>query len=116
VAERQPEVVPGAIDLAIPAAADSQSDSATPKAETLTGEAAKEQLRRSGQYESLGAALQAARYAAERIDPAGPHSRGAEFFAANPGQQLRAWFGCDGIELASGHVPAKDAADDGVET
>ena len=36
------------------------------------------------------------------MDPAGPHSRGAEYFAANPKQQLRAWFGKDGIELASG--------------
>ena len=74
-----------------------------------TGEAAKEQLKKSGQYESLAAAFQAARYAAEKIDPAGPHSRGAEYFAANPGQQLRAWFSKDGIELASGHATPEGA-------
>jgi hypothetical protein len=66
------------------------------------GKAAEDALKQSGQHASLGAALQAARYAAEKIDPAGPHSRGAEYFAANPKQQLRAWFGKEGIELASG--------------
>lgn len=74
----------------------------TKMSDTLTGEAAREELRKSGQYESLGAAFQAARYAPEKIDPAGPHSRGAEYFASNPKQQLRAWFRHDGIELASG--------------
>ena len=74
-------------------------------AATLTGDAAREQLRKSGQYESLGAAFQAARYAADKIDPAGPHSRGgAEYFAANPGQELRAWFRRDGVELAGGGI------------
>ena len=77
------------------------------KTGTLTGEAAREELRKCGQYESLGAAFQAARYAAEKIDPAGPHSRGAEYFASNPKQQLRVWFRHDGIELASGRR-AKD--------
>jgi len=77
-----------------------QSDPGSDK--TLTGEAAKEQLRKSGQYESLGAAFQAARYAVEKIDPADQHSRGADYFAANPRQQLRAWFRRDGVELASG--------------
>ena len=72
------------------------------RTDTLTGEAAREQLRKSGQYESLGAAFQAARYAAEKIDPGAPHSRGAEYFASNPKQQLRAWFRNDGLELASG--------------
>ncbi|MEI7775763.1 MAG: FG-GAP repeat protein, partial [Verrucomicrobiota bacterium] len=71
---------------------------------TLTGEAARAALQKSGQYESLGAAFQAARYAVEKIDPARPHSRGAEYFAANPKQQLRAWFSKDGIELASGRA------------
>ncbi len=71
-------------------------------AATVTGEAAVEKLRKEGQYASLGAAFQAARYAVEKIDPAGPHSRGAEYFAANPKQQLRAWFGKQGVELASG--------------
>ena len=90
------------------ASSDSSSNTAfdrpaeTLKTDTLTGEAAREELRKSGQYESLGAAFQAARYAAEKIDPSGPHSRGAEYFASNSKQQLRAWCRNDGIELASG--------------
>lgn len=80
-------------------------------AATTTGEAAKGQLRESGQYDSLATALQAARYAVEKIDPAGPHSRGADYFAANPGQQLRAWFSKDGIELASGRAPQAGSLD-----
>lgn len=72
---------------------------------SLTGDAAKEELRKRGQYESLGAALAAARLAVDKIDPAGPHSRGAEYFASNPKLHLRAWFGRDGIELASGLKP-----------
>ena len=110
--ENVAKILPQQID-SMPAAADAPTEGSAAGAppKTLTGEAAMEQLRKSGQYESLGAALQAARYAAEQIDPAGPHSRGAEFFAANPGQQLRAWFGRDGIELASGRAPAKEAAD-----
>ena len=70
------------------------------------GEVAKEQLRKSGQYESLGAAIQAARYAVEKIDPSGLHSRGAEFFAANPKQHLRAWFRNDGKSGMSDSVPS----------
>ena len=68
----------------------------------VTGKAAEEQLRKKGQYESLAAAFQAARYAVEKIDPNAPYSRGAEYFASNPKQHLRAWFRDDGIELASG--------------
>lgn len=74
---------------------------------SLTGDAAKAELRKKGQYESLGNAVSAARHAVEKIDPAGPHSRGSEYFAANPKQQLRAWFSTDGVELASG-LPAED--------
>ena len=105
------------LESVIPVAADApkQNAVAPTTAETLTGEAAKEQLRKSGHYESLGAALQAARYAAERIDPDGLHSRGAEFFAANPDQKLRAWFGRDGIELASGRALAKETAAQGAQ-
>jgi hypothetical protein len=90
VAERKHEVVPqqSSRRRLLAQTLRRKSAAAEPKAETLTGEAAKEQLRKSGQFESLGAAFQAARYAAERIDPAGPHSRGAEYFAANPNQQL----------------------------
>jgi hypothetical protein len=57
-------------------------------------------------YEALGAALAAARHAVEPLDPAGPHARGAGYFAANPGQQLRAWFSNGGVELASGIATA----------
>lgn len=74
---------------------------------SLTGDAAKEELRKRGHYESLGEALAAARLAVDKIDPTGPHSRGAEYFASNPKQQLRAWFGRDGIELASGLKPVE---------
>lgn len=84
------------------------ADSRTPPAPaTLTGDAAKAELRKNGEYESLGAALAAARHAVEKIDPAGPNSRGAEYYANNPGQQLRAWFTNDGVELASGIPSAK---------
>ncbi|MEO5914551.1 MAG: choice-of-anchor D domain-containing protein [Luteolibacter sp.] len=72
----------------------------------LTGEAANEALGKNGQYESLGAAFSAARHAVDKIDPAGPNSRGAEYFAINPEQQLRTWFGKGGIEFASGVAPA----------
>ena len=72
---------------------------------TLTGEAARQELRKTGQYESLGAAFDNARRAVTMIDPAGPNSRGADYFAANPQQQLRAWFGQSGVELASGAKP-----------
>lgn len=80
----------------------SASESAPSQPASVCGETAKEQLRKSGQYESLAAAFHAARFAAEKIDPAGQHSRGADYFAANPKQQLRAWFGKRGVELASG--------------
>lgn len=60
------------------------------------------------QHESLGAAFSAARHAVEKINPNGRHSRGADYFAANPGQQLRAWFSSDGIELASGIPTPED--------
>jgi len=83
------------------------SNSATP---TLTGEAAKAELRKNGPYESLGEALAAARHAVEKIDPADPNSRDAQFFAANPKQQLRAWFSNSGVELASG-VPTPDGVE-----
>ena len=53
-------------------------------AATLTGDAAKAELRKNGQSASLGAALAAARHAMDKIDPTGPNSRGAEYFAANP--------------------------------
>ena len=60
-------------------------------------------------YESLGAALAAARHAVEKMDPAMLQARGARYFAANPGQRLRAWFSNDGVELASGMAtPAGD--------
>ncbi|MEO5914552.1 MAG: immunoglobulin domain-containing protein [Luteolibacter sp.] len=62
-----------------------------------------------GQYKSLEAAIAAARYAVEKIDPAVPHSRGADYFAANPAQQMRAWFSHDGVELASGMQPTAGA-------
>lgn len=78
---------------------------------SATGEAARAQLKQSGQYHSLESAFQAARYAAEKIDPSGPHSRGAEFFAANPRQQLRAWFSREGIELASGYRSEDEKAE-----
>lgn len=74
---------------------------------SLTSDAAKEELRKRGHYESLAEALAAARLAVDKIDPAGPHSRGAEYFASNPKQQLRAWFGRDGIELTSGLKPVE---------
>lgn len=70
--------------------------------ETLTGEAAVDALQKDGQYESLNEAFAAARRSMEKIDPAGEHSRGADYFASNPKQQLRAWFSKDGVELASG--------------
>ncbi len=60
------------------------------------------QLKAEGSYESLADAVRVARYAMERLDPALPSSRGAEFFAENPAQQLRAWYGRDGVEFASG--------------
>src|SRR5690349_7072598 len=59
---------------------------------SLTGEAAKLDLRSKGQYESLAAAFHAAQYAVEKIDPATLCFHGAEFFAANPKQKLRAFF------------------------
>jgi hypothetical protein len=67
-------------------------------------------LRKNGQYESLGAALAAARHAVEKIDPAGPNSRGAEYYSNNPGQQLRTWFSDCGVELASG-IPTPEGAE-----
>ena len=69
---------------------------------SLTGKSAAAALRQSGPYASLGAALAAARHAVEKIDPAAPLARGAEYFAANPGQHLRTWISNEGIELASG--------------
>ncbi len=51
---------------------------------------------------SLSDALQKARYAIEPIPPDSPHNRNAEFFAANPRQQLRLWFATGGVEFASG--------------
>ncbi|MCF7734010.1 MAG: immunoglobulin domain-containing protein [Akkermansiaceae bacterium] len=57
---------------------------------------------KQGGRDSLGAALAAARRSVEELDPAAPHARGARYFAANPEQQLRAWFSNDGVELASG--------------
>ncbi|MEO5914549.1 MAG: choice-of-anchor D domain-containing protein [Luteolibacter sp.] len=75
---------------------------------SLTGEAANAALQKNGQYESLGVALSAARHAIEKIDPAGPHSRGAGYFAVNPRQQLRAWFSGDRVELASGSHQVAD--------
>ena len=77
---------------------------------TLSGEAAVVALRKNGRYESLGKALTAARHAVEKIDPAGPDSRGAEYYANNPDQRLRAWFFRDGVELASGQRAANDQA------
>ncbi|MEO5914550.1 MAG: choice-of-anchor D domain-containing protein [Luteolibacter sp.] len=68
----------------------------------LTGDAADAALRKDGKYESLGAVLVEARHAVEKVDSASPSSRGAEYFAANPGQKLRAWFSNSGLELASG--------------
>jgi len=65
-----------------------------------TSEAAELDLRSKGQYESLAAAFHAARYAVEKIDPSTPCFRGAEFFAANPRQKLRALFGPNGVELS----------------
>lgn len=76
------------------------------KSTTLKGDVAREALQKSGQYESLGEALSAARHAIEKIDPAGSHSRGASHFVSNPKQQLRAWFQNDAIELASG-IPSR---------
>jgi hypothetical protein len=81
---------------------DDSAGSGTSKSTSLTGDAARASLQKSGQYESLGDALSAARHAVEKIDPAGPHSRGASHFVSNPNQQLRAWFRNDSIELASG--------------
>ena len=66
----------------------------------LTGKAAEIDLRSKGQYESLAAAFHAARYAVEKIDPSTPCFHGAEFFAANPKQKLRALFGPNGVELS----------------
>jgi hypothetical protein len=66
----------------------------------LTGKAAEIDLRSKGQYESLAAAFHAARYAVEKIDPSTPCFRGAEFFAANPKQKLRAFFGPNEVELS----------------
>ncbi len=74
---------------------------------TFKGEEANTALEKDGKYESLGAALEAARHAVERIAPGNPDARGAEYFAANPSQQLRAWFSRDGVELASG-IPTPD--------
>lgn len=88
-ADRRSESAPHRLPAAVPAI-------------SLAGEAATDSLTNTGPYASLGATLQTARYAAEKIDPTGPHSRGAEYFAANPRQQLRAWFSSHGIELASG--------------
>jgi hypothetical protein len=80
-----------------------------PAVPALVGQAAVDALQTSPQYASLRDALQAARYSAEKIDPTGPHSRGADYFVANPAQQLRAWFSQDGIELASGRRTAEGA-------
>ncbi len=66
----------------------------------LKDEAALTQLRQSGQHESLGNALDAARHQIEKIEPNHPNSHGADYFAANPRNRLRAWFHQDGIELA----------------
>ena len=97
---------PAAFGKARTAANDDEADAspktALAKSSSVTGEAARDQLRKSGQYESLAAAFHAARYAVEKLDPLGPNARGADYFAANPAQQLRAWFRPDGIELASG--------------
>ena len=68
----------------------------------VAGAVARKELDATGRHQSLGAALMAARHAVEKIDPGGRHARGAEYFAANPGQQLRAWFSGSGVELASG--------------
>jgi hypothetical protein len=56
----------------------------------------------TGLTPSLAAALEEARYSVEPLSPQSPHNRNAEFFAANPRQQLRTWFGASGIEFASG--------------
>ena len=53
-------------------------------------------------YASLSEAFEAARHQVQEIDPSAPHSRGAKYFCANPGQDLRAWFGSGGIEIAGG--------------
>ena len=71
-----------------------------PVVATVSG-AQPEPVKPSG-YASLGTALAAVRHAVEPLDPAGPHARGARYFAANPEQQLRMWFSNDGVELASG--------------
>ncbi len=99
-----PQIIPGSpvIGVGQNIAPTADPSPATAHLKDLTGEAAKAELRKNGQYESLGESLTAARHAVEKIDPAGSHSRGAEFFAANPKQQLRAWFSNDGVELASG--------------
>lgn len=68
----------------------------------VSGERAVAWLKEEGSYESLADAVRAARYAMERLNPTLPSSRGAEFFAENPVQQLRGWFGRDGVEFASG--------------
>lgn len=70
--------------------------------DALTGAAAIEALRKEDRYQSLAAAVGAARYAPEKIDPGATNSRGADYFASNPTSQLRAWFGKGGLELASG--------------
>ncbi len=70
----------------------------------LAGDDATAGLAGNGKYQLIGAALAAARLAVEKIDPADPNSRGADYFAANPGQRLRAWFGNRGVELASGNL------------
>ncbi len=59
-------------------------------------------------YATLDEALAAARCEVERLAPDDPDGRGAVFFAANPSQQLRAWFSRDGVEVASGRAPRAD--------
>ena len=82
-----------------------QEENVSPGASAATSvntQRALAQLKADGKYESLAAAVNAARYSMERLDPTRDTSRGAEYFAENPQQQLRAWFGREGVEFASG--------------
>lgn len=82
-----------------------QEENLSPEASVTTpvnAQRALAQLKADGKYESLAAAVHAARYSMERLDPTRDTSRGAEYFVENPQQQLRAWFGREGVEFASG--------------
>ena len=67
---------------------------------TIPNALPQDQAATSAPAASLVTALQAARYAVERVDASRANRRDAAYFAQNPRQRMSVWFSGDGVEFS----------------